>query len=133
MNLSKESKTQIINSIENVLIKLNKDLKEANFELIKPKNLVCKFNYVITDVNNIFTISPVKLENNKNGYILKNNTPSEVIRFNKKGAENILKAFEKDQNEQLVIVEYKKYFTQKVERLKMLIESNKKTIFMLNN
>ena len=127
-------KSEMIKSLERVNETLRTNLKEAKFELMKPINLKCEFNYVVSDEASIYTVDTTEADKSNNiHYILKDNTPSNVSRFSKKGVDHIIETYKAEQGIILKSVEYKKFYKSQVEKLENCIESNNKMIQELKN
>ncbi len=125
-------KNEIIKSLKRVNETLKTNLNEAKFELMKPINLVCKFNFVVIDEAGIYSVDTTEVNNIKH-YMLKDNTPSNIARWNEKGVEHIIETFKVEQGIKLKAVEYKDFFKSKVEMLKKCIESNNQMIKEFQN
>ena len=125
-------KNEIIKSLKRVNETLKTNLNEAKFELMKPINLVCKFNFVVVDEAGIYSVDTTKIDNNKH-YILKDNSPSNVARWNDKGVQHIIETYKVEQGIKLKAVEYKDFFKSKVQMLKKCIKSNNQMIKELQN
>ena len=131
--MKNEMKKEMINSIERVISKMSNEVKEAKFELLKPKNLVCEYNYIVSDLAGIYTVDTSDLDkyNNKH-YILKDNSPSFIARFKKSTTNHIIETYKEEQNINLRVVEYKTFYKERLETLEKCIKSNKDLIKTLS-
>ncbi len=119
----------MINSLKRVNEKLTANLKEAKFELMKPVNLIGDFNYIVSDSAGIYTVdTSEKDENGNKHYILKDNSPSNISIWSKKGVNHIIETYKSEQGIELISINCKEFFKSKIERLKNCIESNEKMI-----
>lgn len=107
--------------------KLKNDLKEAKFELRKPKNLLCNFHFVVSDLTGLYTVSIIdSKETNEKHYTLTDCSPSEVDRWTAKGVSDIIEAYKDDV--ELKSMKYEDYFKFKVKTLTAQIDLNNEMI-----
>ena len=122
-------KNEIITSLERINEKLKSNLKEAKFELMKPKNLVCKFNFIVSDLAGIYTVNTVdSKETNKKHYQLKDCTPSNIARWNKKGVDHIIETYKVEQGVELKAMKFDEFYRLEVEKLTQRIKLNNEMI-----
>lgn len=120
---------EIITSLERVNEKYNNNLKEAKFELMKPKNLVCEFNFIVSDLHGIYTVNTTySQETNNKHYQLEDCSPSNVARWTKESVKDIVETYQSEQGIELKVVEYNKFLKSQIEKLTALINSNNKMI-----
>ena len=126
-------KNEIITSLERINEKLNNNLKQAKFELSKPQNLLCKFNFIVSDLSGIYTVNTIdSKETNKRHYKLKDCSPINVARWTTESVNHIIETYKVEQGVELKSMKYDDYFKSKIETLTNQINSNNKMIKSFN-
>lgn len=122
-------KNEIITSLKRINKKLNNSLNEAKFELSKPQNLLCKFNFIVSDLSGIYTVNTIdSKESNKKHYKLNDCSPINVARWTKESVNHIIETYKVEQGVELKVMKYNDYFKSKVETLTNQINSNNQMI-----